>query len=703
VLLNLLVNVWAQAVKTEVPAALPSGYADDTGATSPEPGPIQSVLDVTGQFAKVTGQVLNASKSHCWGTCISQRHELANLTLMEQPVPLTTGGRLLGAHVAYQRGVKNALGDKRVKQGVIVCERIRWAPLPMHVRAKLLASLVIPSALYGVSVGGLTLGLLNSLTSAVMRAVWGTKRKLRSKEIVLSLFVPGHLVDPTQSMVYQCLCTLRKFACKRPDLIHVLRNCWQACVVEGDSAPGPVGLIHRAVLSIGWSWDCFDSFERPGRSPLPLCEGPDTWWLHELRDGLRLSKWAIAASKRDDMQGLQAVQGVDRQATLALLNSRKTPAETSGILRGIVSGSVRLQKRLYQAGIVESPLCPFCNMCEETCFHCYWECPKWDALRLEFHLPCRRVRADWPACTSNCSIFLEDPNVTALVMDLEREQPILADLEGHFHCNECRARIASDVGSSEPQVVWTDGASSKNQDYRFRRAGSGIFYGPGHDLNFSCFLPGLLQTNQRAELFAVLLACLRDPRALDIRSDSDYVCKGVSTWRTWCDGGWHGESADLWNMLASELCARETNVSVSWVKGHAKQIDIDRGRTTREDKAGNDGADELAVAGAKAHEVCPEVVRSAKSRQFFAKQVQGMMVRVLKARMLEEQRLSGVQVGHDDSDDRGSDAGSCMCMEFVADDVDAANEESDIEGEGVSFLYLDDDLETGSSILSDVC
>ena len=65
VLLNLLVSVWARAVIAEVPQASPCGYAGDTGATAAELEPIQKVLDVTGQFAKVSGQVLNASKGHC--------------------------------------------------------------------------------------------------------------------------------------------------------------------------------------------------------------------------------------------------------------------------------------------------------------------------------------------------------------------------------------------------------------------------------------------------------------------------------------------------------------------------------------------------------------------------------------------------------------------------------------------------------------
>ena len=35
---------------------------------------------------------------------------------------------------------------------------------------------------------------------------------------------------------------------------------------------------------------------------------------------------------------------------------------------------------------------------------------------------------------------------------------------------------------------------------------------------------------------------------------------------------------------------------VTWVKDHAKNFDVVRGRTTREGKNGNDGADKLPVA-----------------------------------------------------------------------------------------------------------
>ena len=200
------------------------------------------------------------------------------------------------------------------------------------------------------------------------------------------------------------------------------------------------------------------------------------------------------------------------------------------------------------------------------------------------------------------------------------------------------------------RYIWTDGASPNNQDARFSRAGSGIYYGSMHSMNLHVFVPGLVQSNQRAELLAVVLACLRDPRPLDIRTDSDYVCKGFASWRSWSVSEWHGDHADLWNLLASDLRVRSSAVQVSWVKGHAKQLDIDRGRTTKEDKMGNDEADALAVAGAKLHAVPSEVLEAAKTRKESGIRVQQMMVTVLKARLTIE------NASHIDAD-RGSELG----------------------------------------------
>ena len=59
-------------------------------------------------------------------------------------------------------------------------------------------------------------------------------------------------------------------------------------------------------------------------------------------------------------------------------------------------------------------------------------------------------------------------------------------------------------------------------------------------------------------------------------------------------------------------------MGMPWVKGPAKQIDIDRGRTSLENTWGNNGADEMVVAGAAVHQLSPDVVASARGRKDWA-------------------------------------------------------------------------------------
>ena len=203
-------------------------------------------------------------------------------------------------------------------------------------------------------------------------------------------------------------------------------------------------------------------------------------------------------------------------------------------------------------------------------------------------------------------------------------------------------------------------------------------------MNLSARLPGLLQSNQRAELLAVVLTCLRDPRPLDIRSDSEYVCKGVASLKSWSQGGWQHDHADLWNALAHELCNRDSHVYVSWAKGHATRLDVFRGRSTEEDKRGNDGADELARAGARLHHVSAEVVAAAKERRCLAMTVQRMMLCILKARLLAETLSTYDAEEADRASDHGDDVSACC----VASDNEPAPDNEDC-----MYNSLDDDFD----------
>ena len=90
-------------------------------------------------------------------------------------------------------------------------------------------------------------------------------------------------------------------------------------------------------------------------------------------------------------------------------------------------------------------------------------------------------------------------------------------------------------------------------------------------------------TNNRMEMTAVLegLKALREPCAVTVELDSEYVRNGVTSWiHRWSRRGWKTASGDpvknrdLWEQLHSAIS--EHKVQWVWVKGHADHDDNNR-------------------------------------------------------------------------------------------------------------------------------
>ena len=647
-LLNILMNVWARAVRSEAPEVTPAVFADDVGAYTSSVSAAQRALAVTGRFATITRQRLNTDKSKVWATTAESRSSLNNLTLQGKPLQQTKGSRIVGAHLRFTYGERNTTGEKRVENGIVIAKRIRWAPLPMFLRAKLIASLVNPGSLYGYPVAGLPQVSMNAIRSAVMSAVWGTRRKLRCRELVFTLLVPGHLVDPVQFAAYNSLWMLRCMLRKRPELREVFLQVWQHRDANSQRVPGPGSIVASIVRRLGWYWHDPDFFERPGKRRLPLTQGDDNWWKHEVREGLRIAEWRSAAKRRLDCAGMDALTGIDKLSTCALLNSSSTTHTEKGDLRSILSGSVRFGERLCEAGIWHSSICPFCRMAPESLVHVWWHCPAWQHLRFDPDLPVDSTRRAWPQCSQSLGVFVEDEQLHAF-----QQQDIAGGEVPEADPQPWQGHETQEDGHI---VVWTDGACRNNQDSRLRRAGAGVYYGRSHPNNIAFALPGECQTNQRAELFAVILALSREDRALEVRTDSKWVFEGASAWETWRHSGWVGDHCDLWHELSSLMQVRISSLRFTKVKGHAEQHDVDNGHARQIDKDGNDGADAVAVRGARHHAAPEQLSLAAAKRKSCAMAVHKMMLRILHARRAAEASL-GLE-GYDafEQGDRGSEA-----------------------------------------------
>ena len=148
----------------------------------------------------------------------------------------------------------------------------------------------------------------------------------------------------------------------------------------------------------------------------------------------------------------------------------------------------------------------------------------------------------------------------------------------------------------KPVEIYTDGACKGNPG----PGGWGaVLYSAGHEKEI--FGGESLTTNNRMELMAVIeaLSALKQPCAVVLHLDSEYVRKGITEWiHGWKAKGWRTaakqpvKNVDLWQQLDQAVSGSAHVIEWRWVKGHAG----DPG-TERADALANEGVSKALAQG----------------------------------------------------------------------------------------------------------
>ena len=99
---------------------------------------------------------------------------------------------------------------------------------------------------------------------------------------------------------------------------------------------------------------------------------------HIVRDSYRQFYLAKASQRRQDCLGRTNL--IDVTNTRAYYLSLRNPLHQA-LFRYILTGSVDHASRLYKSKLLSSPICPYCNDCEETAKHIFWHCTRWTFIR----------------------------------------------------------------------------------------------------------------------------------------------------------------------------------------------------------------------------------------------------------------------------------------------------------------------------------
>ena len=136
-----------------------------------------------------------------------------------------------------------------------------------------------------------------------------------------------------------------------------LERVWNCYANGGEMCDGLVATMHSILQGMGWHWQAPMLFMREGRPHLGLLNGPESWWLHEIRQGLRRAEWRKAGNRRNDMRGIESTAGIDKLATTKAMNSTKIPTEQRNDFRELLCGCVWTQKGQFDCQRAENLLC----------------------------------------------------------------------------------------------------------------------------------------------------------------------------------------------------------------------------------------------------------------------------------------------------------------------------------------------------------
>eukprot|EP00663_Eupelagonemidae_sp_cell21sb_P000684 gene685-3478_t len=530
VFLNAVMAVWAKVVEHEAPGASVDAYADDGDVTASADtvdeavGIVQTAVDTTADFCDRTGLRLSLRKStvRCSVAAASFSIKYRGTELARRRCD-----RILGATTAFDATpLPRALPhiEKRIAAAHKFIGRAGRTPLGLEQKDRLIAAGPIAAFTYGCEVAASDPHRLWRLRQSVADALM-PKHARRANEVLLTLFARGHRSDPVQAVVFRTMVTARRMMSRRPALFGLVHHTFELRAQEradgrAPVADGPVRRLYAAADAIGWEWvsptEVVDRSRGPGAPPVQrdILDTEAPAWAHAVRDALRVTQWTNAEARRrqysNDMQGIS--RGIDRRATLALYNNRRTTRLERGYLRVILTGGVLSTKRLAEMKVApeiypsDGP-CPFCRGAVETVFHMWWECLTWEPLRQRHHISRIRDaarRGTLPNALTFCGLLTEDVDATKL------RDPDAPPAPGGGHPRGAPRPRADGkaLGPAQPTddtargadgeafrdgrvIVFGDGGCTDHVlDPRNARAGCGAYWGPAHPRNFGLPLPG---------------------------------------------------------------------------------------------------------------------------------------------------------------------------------------------------------------------
>ena len=376
-----------------IPDLTTYAFADDLAIVSSLRDTLNHAYQCLQLFCQCTDLVLNTSKCQLWnkGTP-SGVYPSSFDQLCYRFYPFLPGSPIdIGTPYSDSISQHNATTLSRAR-------KISKLPLPYRVTYRLFVSLVSSCYNHFALSCDIPPTHTNSLKHAVTSILVPKRSRWVCREALYSLSTPGHLLSPHLFLNYRHLIEYILYvkhtdSISRDSLTVLWHNTYRI-------KWGPFFRLRNAAKSFAITIE--DPFVFIMQNVAYSVDEPLDQLKHLIRASYRQHLLRQASLRRQDCQGIS--HPIDISLTRSLYLSQTKPL-TQTLLRQILTGSVDHTQRLFKSNLVASPLCPFCNLVDETSKHIFWECSQWSFIRQNYPRLARLyslLGTQWPDCFLHC-------------------------------------------------------------------------------------------------------------------------------------------------------------------------------------------------------------------------------------------------------------------------------------------------------------
>jgi ribonuclease HI len=534
-------------------------------------------------YDTAVGQKVNFDKTFLLARKTKKAEEF--LRRVRVKVSRKTVAKSLGFTHRVDRLKSAAFQNSRVESAFRSLKKLSCLPCNEHDMTGFIHSVAHSKWLHGVECQLPNNTKLDKLRKAVVKALSKGLKTNRSPYLILAT---GHdpFVDPEAAAFKRILSRLRDLAFKDPAaaarLVSSAKEKRQTCSANSNGAANVLAVVFSRLK---WSFreDESMTFSRPGDTPIDLLYGSKKNFHEELARSVRVMLLARVPARHDwqgelDLHIDIAKTRILEDASLASFSDRqlaqnaiqflpKNHAYTKSLLRALRTGSVLTRARCKAAGITTDDKCEGCDQREDH-LHLFKSCGLYERNRPSsfFH--------DTTWCTG---IFPEGELITQWRQEVV-SRPVLP---------------MEDFQAFEPESpIFVDGSCFHHSWAPMRSAAAAVVSKCGCSKAY--LLPGLDQTSQRAEIFAVIAALWHCAGNITIYSDCANVVNIVNFLRR-C--GFSNkcitnlDNRDLWVLFNFVANKRSQPFAMYKVKAHCGKHDLCQDPFLTE---GNSCADKLA-------------------------------------------------------------------------------------------------------------